>query len=118
MTTVVLVGNTITQQRVGETLYGVETHTDMLAIHADKHAHTEQQCAQFQTHEHKHAPWLDGLLRRWKDGCGKSCGEVNEEYIPVGQATVFALVIDKCLFVTCGGQTQKAASVIFNVQPC
>lgn len=29
MTTVVLVGNTITQQRVGETLYGVETHTDM-----------------------------------------------------------------------------------------
>lgn len=70
------------------------------------------------THEHKHAPWLGGLLRRWKDGCGKSCGEVNEECIPAGQATVFALVIDKCLFVTCGGQAQKAASVIFNVQPC
>lgn len=124
MTTVVLAGNTITQQRKGETLYGENvagvsgnTHRHA-AIHADKHAHTEQQCGQFQTREHKHTPWLDGLVRRWKDGCGKSCGEVNEGYIPVGQATVFAVVIDKCLFVTCGGQAQKATSVIFNVQPC
>lgn len=58
--------------------------------------------ARFHTHEHKHTPWLD---------------EVKEEYVPVGQAPVFALVVDKCLFVTCGGQAQKAASVLFNVRP-
>lgn len=54
------------------------------AIHADKHAHTEQQCARFHTHEHKHARRLAGLMRHdGKMDVESRAERWNEEYVPV-----------------------------------
>lgn len=119
VTTVVLVGNAITQQRVGETLYGVETHTGMLAIHADKHAHTEQQCAQSQTHMNTNTH------RGWADCCedGKMDVESHAEKLTRnafrrGRRPCLRWLLTNACSSHVAGQAQKAASVIFNVQPC
>lgn len=88
MTTVVLIGNIITQQRdVGETLYGkthqesMETHTRThrcALIHADKHARIELES----THIQIHTEGLKIAAKMEIDRFGNSFREVNEECIP------------------------------------
>lgn len=124
MTTVVPVGKhrnsaACGRDSVWKTMAGVSGNTHRhAAIRADRHTRTERHCAQFQTHEHKHAVALRNRCEDGKMDVESHAEKLTRDTFQGGRRACLHWLLTNAGSAHVAAGAREAAGVKFNLQPC